>query len=112
MLRRPVEGSWTVTPRSDRTGLRLAGEALRTGGGEVASCGVVAGAVQVPPDGQPVVLLAGHQATGGYPVGAVVCAADLPLLAQARPGTDVVFERVDVATARAAYAERLEMLLP
>lgn len=102
-------GDYTITPRSDRTGLRLAGPPLPrlAGRGELGSHGLVAGAVQVPADGRPVVLLAGRQTTGGYPVPAVVCAADLPLLAQARPGGAVRFVTVDVATARAAYAERL-----
>ncbi|MFL6139941.1 MAG: biotin-dependent carboxyltransferase family protein [Frankiaceae bacterium] len=107
----PASRTWTVTPRSDRTGLRLSGGPLpRRHDREVASHGLVAGAVQVPGDGQPVVLLANHQTTGGYPVPAVVCAADLPLLAQARPGWTVRFTTVDVATARAAWAERLHVL--
>ena len=108
----PVQGSWTVSPRSDRTGLRLDGRPARVrDGGEVASHGLVAGAVQVPPDGRPVVLLAGHQATGGYPVVAVVCAADLPLLAQARPGSTVRIRTVEVPAARRAYAQRVRELL-
>jgi allophanate hydrolase subunit 2 len=58
---------------------------------ELASEGMVHGAVQVPPDGRPVVFLADHPTTGGYPVIGVVEPADLPLLAQARPGTSVRF---------------------
>jgi allophanate hydrolase subunit 2 len=85
---------WTVTAASDRTGLRLAGTPLeRREGGELASEGVVAGSVQVPPDGRPVLFLANHPTTGGYPVVAVVVRADLGQAAQAAPG-DVVRLRV------------------
>jgi allophanate hydrolase subunit 2 len=78
---------WEVTARSNRVGLRLAGPALeRAVGVELPSEGTVPGAVQVPPDGRPVVFLADHPVTGGYPVVAVVRDADLDLLAQVRPG--------------------------
>ncbi|NBH07135.1 allophanate hydrolase subunit 2 family protein, partial [Amycolatopsis sp. SID8362] len=59
--------------------------------GELPSEGVVTGAIQVPPSGRPVVFLADHPTTGGYPVAAVVRAAALSALAQARPGTRVRF---------------------
>jgi biotin-dependent carboxylase-like uncharacterized protein len=88
--------TWTVTPESNRVGLRLDGERLaRTAereGTELASEGLLTGAVQVPPSGLPVVFLADHPTTGGYPVVAVVTAAALPALAQARPGTTVRFQ--------------------
>jgi allophanate hydrolase subunit 2 len=77
---------------SNRVGARLAGASLtRARAGELPSEGIVLGAVQVPADGEPLVFLADHPATGGYPVVAVVEAADLPALAQARPGTTVRF---------------------
>lgn len=83
---------YTVSPMSNRIGARLAGAALpRSIAGELPSEGIVLGAVQVPPDGQPLVFLADHPTTGGYPVIGVVDAADLPSLAQARPGTTVLF---------------------
>lgn len=85
---------YTVSPDSDRVGLRLLGEPLpvaRTG--ELASEGMVLGAVQVPPDGRPVVFLADHPTTGGYPVVAVVDEADLWWCAQVRPGETVTFAR-------------------
>ncbi len=80
--------AWTVTPRSNRIALRLAGPPLawRTRD-ELSSEGVVLGSIQVPPDGQPVLFLADHPATGGYPVVAVVPAPDIWLCAQARPGS-------------------------
>jgi KipI family sensor histidine kinase inhibitor len=85
---------YIVTPASDRTGVRLAGRALpRASGraGELASEGVVTGALQVPPDGRPILLLADHPVTGGYPVLAVVRSADIGLAAQLRPGHRVRF---------------------
>ncbi|UBU10946.1 5-oxoprolinase subunit C family protein [Nonomuraea gerenzanensis] len=84
---------YTVTPDSNRVGARLRGARLeRAKEGELPSEGMVAGAVQVPPSGQPIVFLADHPPTGGYPVIAVVRPADLPVVAQLRPGDDVRFE--------------------
>jgi biotin-dependent carboxylase-like uncharacterized protein len=88
--------AYAVGPASNRVGLRLVGESLaRTAareGTELASQGMVLGAVQVPPDGQPVVFLADHPTTGGYPVVAVVDPDDLWQCAQLRPGEPVRFE--------------------
>jgi KipI family sensor histidine kinase inhibitor len=83
---------YTVTQHSDRTGLRLEGSVLaRARAAELPSEGMVAGALQVPPSGQPILLLADHPVTGGYPVIAVVRSADLGLAAQLRPGQRVRF---------------------
>lgn len=83
---------WTVTPKSNRIGLRLNGQPLsRSRDGELASEGTVRGAVQVPPEGQPVLFLSDHPVTGGYPVIAVVVHADLDKAAQLPPGTTVRF---------------------
>jgi len=83
---------WTVSPRSDRVGLRLEGPALeRAETGELASEPTVRGAVQVPPDGRPVVFGPDHPTTGGYPVVAVVTHDFLDVLAQLRPGDAVRF---------------------
>jgi biotin-dependent carboxylase-like uncharacterized protein len=86
---------WTVTADSNRVGVRLAGTALRRArereDEELPSEGIVTGAIQVPPSGLPVVFLADHPTTGGYPVIGVVHSAALPSLAQARPGTTVRF---------------------
>jgi biotin-dependent carboxylase-like uncharacterized protein len=85
-----LDGStYAVGPDSDRIGLRLAGPRLERRGGELASEGIVLGAVQLPPSGQPVVFLADHPTTGGYPVVAVVEDDDLDLCAQLRPGDEV-----------------------
>lgn len=81
---------WRVSQRCNRIGLRADGPALRRAAGyrdELPSEAVLTGAVQVPPDGRPLIFLADHPTTGGYPVVGVVDTATLPALAQARPGT-------------------------
>jgi biotin-dependent carboxylase-like uncharacterized protein len=84
--------TYRVSPASNRIGLRTEGPALeRARPGELPSEGMVLGAIQVPPDGRPVVFLADHPTTGGYPVIGVVRPADLPSAAQAVPGTPVRF---------------------
>ncbi|MEV1315611.1 biotin-dependent carboxyltransferase family protein [Micromonospora arborensis] len=82
--------AYTISPMSNRVGARLAGATLpRAVAGELPSEGIVLGAVQVPADGQPLIFLADHPTTGGYPVIGVV--TDVTPLAQARPGTTVRF---------------------
>jgi len=86
---------YTVTPDSNRIGIRLDGAALtRARPGELPSEGLVPGAVQVPPGGLPTVFLADHPTTGGYPVIAVVVDADVYLAAQAPPGARIRFRAV------------------
>jgi allophanate hydrolase subunit 2 len=81
-----------VSPASSRVGIRLEGPALeRAITDELRSEGLVSGALQVPPDGHPILLLADHPTTGGYPVIAVVREADLPRAAQLRPGQSLRF---------------------
>jgi biotin-dependent carboxylase-like uncharacterized protein len=85
-------GAWTVSPASNRVGLRLAGAAPpRSRTGELPSEGLVAGAIEALPDGQLVLFLADHPTTGGYPVIAVLDPGSLPVCAQARPGLTVTF---------------------
>ncbi|MEU6252799.1 biotin-dependent carboxyltransferase family protein [Streptomyces sp. NPDC047043] len=94
-LRAFTTRAYRVSPASNRIGLRTEGPSLeRALPGELPSEGMVLGAVQVPPDGKPVVFLADHPTTGGYPVIAVVRAQDLPAAAQAAPGTPVRFLEV------------------
>lgn len=84
--------AWTASARSDRVGMRLEGGRLeRAGSGELPSEGMVRGAIQVPPGGEPVLFLADHPVTGGYPVVAVVVDADVDRAAQVRPGQPVRF---------------------
>ena len=89
------DAAFTASERSDRQGARLDGPPVAPLGGEILTCGVVSGAVQVPPGGSPIVLLADHQTTGGYPVIATVAASDLGLVAQRAAGEPVRFYRVD-----------------
>jgi biotin-dependent carboxylase-like uncharacterized protein len=86
---------YRVTDSSDRMGVRLDGPKLDGGGLELLSLGVLPGAVQVPHGGDPIVLLADGQTTGGYPVVANVAAADLGRVAQAVPGETLSFYEVD-----------------
>ncbi|NES26003.1 allophanate hydrolase subunit 2 family protein [Micromonospora terminaliae] len=89
-LDRLLTTAYAISPASNRVGARLAGATLpRAVAGELPSEGLVLGAVQVPPDGQPLIFLADHPTTGGYPVIGVV--EDVTPLAQARPGTTVTF---------------------
>ncbi|MET9432328.1 biotin-dependent carboxyltransferase family protein [Streptomyces sp. NPDC003036] len=91
-LRTLATAPYRVSPASNRIGLRTEGPPLeRALPGELPSEGMVLGAVQVPPDGRPVVFLADHPTTGGYPVVAVVRERDLAAAAQAVPGTPVRF---------------------
>jgi biotin-dependent carboxylase-like uncharacterized protein len=87
-----LTSTWAVSSDSDRVGVRLTGPPLlRADRDELASEGLVPGAIQVPPDGAPVLFLADHPVTGGYPVLAVVVTTDLPGAAQLRPGDEVRF---------------------
>ncbi|GAB7047669.1 biotin-dependent carboxyltransferase family protein [Catenuloplanes indicus] len=91
---------YRVSPQTDRIGARLTGPALtRARDGELPSEGLVLGAIQVPADGQPLIFLADHPTTGGYPVIGVVDPSDVDALAQARPGTAIRFTRPREAAA-------------
>jgi allophanate hydrolase subunit 2 len=93
---------YQVSADSNRVGMRLEGPVLEhRGRGELAPEACVAGALQVPPSGQPILFLADHPVTGGYPVIGVVHPDDLPLAAQARPGQHVRF-RPDRGRARSS----------
>jgi biotin-dependent carboxylase-like uncharacterized protein len=92
-LTRLESAQWEVTAQSDRVGARLAGPQLPTAGDGLPSEGMVLGSIEVPPSGQPIVFLADHPATGGYPVIGVVETEDVAVLAQTRPGSHVRFLR-------------------
>jgi biotin-dependent carboxylase-like uncharacterized protein len=104
---------YTVADRSDRQGLRLEGPVIEADEGryDIISDAVVFGAVQVTGDGMPIVLLADRQTTGGYAQIAIVATVDLPLLAQAVPGTLVRFSEITVAEAQRVMRERRESIL-
>jgi len=95
--------SFTVTPASDRMGMRLDGPHLsHSKGYNIVSDGIAPGAIQVPGNGLPIVLLADRQTTGGYPKIATVISADLPALGRLTPGAQVRFEVVSIEAAEAA----------
>lgn len=102
---------FTVSPQSDRMGVRLTGSALhRRTKRELISSGVAPGTVQVPPGGDPIVLMADAQTIGGYPRLAHVISVDFSRLAQLRPGDRVRFEPVTLAVARQLHLEREKSL--
>jgi biotin-dependent carboxylase-like uncharacterized protein len=103
-----TDAAWRVGMEADRTGVRLDGPALATAAPEVPSMGLADGAIQVPPDGRPILMLADRPVTGGYPVPAVVIGADIGRAAQLRPGDEVRFVSVSMEEARGALrrAER------
>jgi antagonist of KipI len=112
---------FTVSNSSDRMGVRLEGGDLRreqvAGGGlqeadhEMISTAVTMGTVQVIPDGSPLILMADAQTTGGYPRIAQVIDADLPILAQKRPGDKIRFREVSPLVAEELYINRQEELI-
>lgn len=98
--------AYTATAQRDRSGSRLAGSILRhQGSAEILSDGLLPGAIQVPADGRPLVVLADGPTTGGYPKMAWVIGPDLCRIAQAGPGTRLRFQAIAVETAHAAIRE-------
>ncbi len=103
-----MDYSFTVSTQSDRTGIRLAGPALQRKkdlGDSIVSEGIVPGAIQVPGDGQPIILLV-ETITGGYRKIATVISADLPLLGQIKPGDHLCFQATSLQRAMQALRER------
>lgn len=108
-----LQGSrYTISPRSDRMGYRLTGGAPlpRLGRDEMISDATFVGAIQVPASGEPIVLMADRQVTGGYPQLATVISADLPVLGQLVPGDWVEFEVCSRADAVGALAAQEAVL--
>ncbi len=96
--------TYTITTQSDRMGYRLSGESLTLSESfNLLSEGVTFGTIQVPSNGQPIILMADHQTTGGYPKIGQVISADLPKLAQLQPNATVQFQRVTMAEAERAF---------
>jgi antagonist of KipI len=99
--------TYRVTAQSNRMGLRLEGEAVqRSRMGELLTEGVSLGAIQIPPNGQPIVLFVDQQTTGGYPVLANIISADLHCVGQLLPGNAVRFELVSIPEALQALREQ------
>lgn len=91
---------YTLTPQSDRMGMRLDGKAVETlHGSDIISDGIAFGSIQIPTNGKPIILLADHQTTGGYAKIGAVASVDLPKLAQLKPGAKIRFKRVSIEEA-------------
>ena len=108
-----LSGVYTVTPEFDRMGCRMEGpEIEHNGSADILSDGIAFGAVQVPDSGQPIVMLADRQTTGGYTKIANVISADFRLLGQLKSGDRVRFEKVSLAAAQEALlAQRASLRL-
>ena len=106
-----LAGSWTIGPRGDRMACFLEGPVLKHSDGfNIVSDGITMGAIQVPGEGQPIVLMADRQPTGGYPKIATVIGADLGRLAQARPGSKIRFRSVTHDESVQARAREADIL--
>jgi biotin-dependent carboxylase-like uncharacterized protein len=102
-----LASTYTMLPQSDRMGARLKGERVEHAAGhDIVSDGTALGAVQVPGDGQPIVLLVDRQSTGGYTKIATVCSFDIGRIGQLRPGQAVRFRSVSVEEAHAMLASK------
>jgi len=99
-IRALLEGAYQVLPQSDRMGARLSGPRVEHARGhDIISDGIALGSIQVPGDGQPIVLLVDRQSTGGYTKVATVCSCDVGRVGQARPGQSLRFHSIDVVEA-------------
>ncbi|HBD63587.1 MAG TPA: hypothetical protein DC038_04030 [Clostridiales bacterium] len=97
---------YKITKEADRMGYRLEGEAIaHKDKADIISDGATFGAVQVPANGQPIILMADRQTTGGYTKIAAVISTDLPVLAQMSPGNEIIFEKVTLQEAHVIYRE-------
>ena len=104
-----VAGEWAVSASSDRTGYRLTGRASGEGA-SITSQGVCPGTIQLPPGGEPIVLMADAPTVGGYRVAGAVVTADLGRFAQLVPGATVTFEAVTVEAAQRLVIEEAARL--
>ncbi|NRS51814.1 biotin-dependent carboxyltransferase family protein [Brevibacillus sp. HB2.2] len=101
------EQTYQVSPQSDRMGYRLTGPALElTQSIELISAAVTIGTIQVPPNGQPIILMADRQTIGGYPKIGYVPTIDLPIVAQLRPGEKIHFQEISLRDAQKELIER------
>jgi biotin-dependent carboxylase-like uncharacterized protein len=112
-LRNFLTTEYSVTAQSDRMGYRLSGEPVsrREGRGDIISAGISQGTIQVPGDGQPIILMADRQTSGGYARIACVTSVDLTLVAQLIPGDTLRFKEISLEKAQELYKERQKLLI-
>ncbi len=102
-----LSATYSLTNESDRMGCRFEGDVIEhKNGGDIITDGISFGAIQVPSHGQPIIMMADHQTTGGYTKIANVITVDLPKVAQLRPGFKVKFEKVSVEEAQKLYIDQ------
>lgn len=111
-LRSFLSTEYTVTAQSDRMGYRLSGEPIKHKEGmtNIISAGISLGTVQIPGDGQPIILMADRQTSGGYARIANVITADLPLIAQMRPGDKIHFKENTLDKAQELYLNKCNVI--
>lgn len=100
---RLYSNEYTLTPQVDRMGYRLTGTAISLPGRALYSEAIALGAMQIPPDGQPIVMMADRQTLGGYPKTGTVARCDLNHFAQCIPGDKITFYQLDADEARARW---------
>jgi antagonist of KipI len=111
VLQKFADGEFTILPESDRMGYRLKGPELgKSRQSEMITEPVSFGTVQVPSDGNPIILMAERQTTGGYPKIAQVQTADIPVLAQKKPGDSIRFAFTSIEEAQAAYIDQAKTI--
>ncbi|WP_281241340.1 hypothetical protein [Alkalibacterium thalassium] len=102
---------YTISSKSDRMGYRLEGKRIEMDDQiSIISEGTVWGDIQVPPDGQPIILMADRQTTEGYPVIGTVCTADRSRLVQCPPGTEIQFTQINVEEAQTLLIKQMDWL--
>jgi biotin-dependent carboxylase-like uncharacterized protein len=107
-----LDAEFRISTNADRMGMRLDGPLLRhRAGWDIISDAIATGAIQVPGSGHPVVLLADHQTTGGYPKIATIVSADLPALGRRRPGDAIRFVAISIEAAEALWREEERRLV-
>lgn len=98
--------TYTTTSRCDRMGYRLDGPVVETkNGSDIISDGIALGAVQIPAEGKPIIMLADRQTTGGYAKIGTVCSVDIPKLVQCRTGQKICFKEISVQEAQDLYVD-------
>ena len=104
-----TRGEFSISPASDRTGYRLSGQMI-FGGASITSTGVCPGTIQLPPGGEPIVLMADAPTVGGYRIVGCVITADLGRLAQLMPGATVTFEEMSIEAAQRILTQNAQQL--
>jgi len=99
------ESSFAVSPQCDRMGVRLTGAEIKCDTAGIISEGIALGAIQIPPDGQPIILLNDRQTLGGYPKIGCVSRLDLPKIAQVRAGSTIHFYTADFEEKSSQWCE-------